>query len=84
MTSARFAALAAAVAFLPPAAARAADKPNIVVILADDFGYGSLGCYGAPADLKTPNLDRLAQGGAAVHQRLRPRVGLLADPLRAA
>ncbi len=38
-------------------------KPNIVVILADDFGWGSLGCYGAPAALKTPNLDRLAGEG---------------------
>jgi arylsulfatase A len=39
-------------------------KPNIVVILSDDYGYGSLGCYGAdPALLRTPNLDRLAQEG---------------------
>jgi arylsulfatase A len=37
-------------------------KPNVVVILADDFGYGSVGCYGA-AGLKTPNLDRLAREG---------------------
>jgi arylsulfatase A-like enzyme len=37
-------------------------KPNVVVILADDFGYGSAGCYGATG-LKTPNLDRLAREG---------------------
>ena len=30
-------------------------KPNIIVILADDYGWGSAGCYGAPAQLKTPN-----------------------------
>jgi arylsulfatase A len=42
----------------------AAEKgtPNIVVILADDFGWGSVGCYGG-AGLKTPNLDRLAKEG---------------------
>jgi arylsulfatase len=37
-------------------------KPNIVLILADDLGYGDLGCYGA-TDLKTPNIDRLAAAG---------------------
>ncbi|NLX96307.1 MAG: arylsulfatase [Rhodopirellula sp.] len=39
-------------------------KPNIVVILADDYGYGSAGSYGAnPALVKTPNIDRLAAEG---------------------
>ena len=37
-------------------------KPNIVLILADDLGYGDLGCYGADT-IRTPNLDRLAQSG---------------------
>ena len=37
-------------------------KPNIVIIYADDLGYGELGAYGATA-LKTPNLDRLAEEG---------------------
>jgi arylsulfatase A len=37
-------------------------KPNIVVIMADDLGYGDVGCYGADA-LKTPNIDRLAKEG---------------------
>jgi len=36
--------------------------PNIVLILADDQGYGDLGCYGAK-DLRTPNLDALAAAG---------------------
>lgn len=37
-------------------------RPNILVILVDDLGFGDLGCFGAP-DLDTPNLDRLAQEG---------------------
>jgi hypothetical protein len=41
----------------------ARQKPNIIIILADDFGWGSLGCYGAPEQLKTPHLDRLAREG---------------------
>ena len=37
-------------------------KPNIVFILADDLGYGDLGCYGQKL-IQTPNLDRLASEG---------------------
>ncbi len=36
-------------------------KPNIVVILCDDLGYGDLGCYGSK--IRTPNLDRMADEG---------------------
>jgi len=37
-------------------------RPNVIVILADDLGYGDLAIYGNP-DLKTPHLDRLAHNG---------------------
>ena len=39
-----------------------AERPNVVVIMADDMGYGDLSCYGAHS-LQTPHLDRLAAGG---------------------
>jgi arylsulfatase A-like enzyme len=44
----------------------AADKPNIVVILADDMGFSDLGCYGG--EIATPNLDRLAANGVRFTQ----------------
>ena len=43
--------------------ALAADKPNLVFILADDLGIGNVGCYGADATVKTPHIDALARGG---------------------
>jgi arylsulfatase A len=48
----------AAVAPLSPAA----ERPNFLVILCDDLGYGDLACYGHPT-IKTPNLDKLASEG---------------------
>ncbi len=39
----------------------AADRPNIVLIMADDMGYSDLGCYGG--EIETPHLDRLAENG---------------------
>lgn len=38
------------------------ELPNVVIIFADDLGYGDLGCYGA-TKLKTPNIDQLAAEG---------------------
>ena len=40
----------------------AAEKPNIIFIMADDLGYGDLGCYGQ-TKIKTPELDKLAKQG---------------------
>jgi len=55
------AALSAAVGSSAAADARAG-RPNVLVIVADDLGFGDLGCYGATR-VKTPHVDRLAAGG---------------------
>ncbi len=62
-----FTAFLAALALLVAAEVRASDaapstKPNILYILADDMGYGDPGFMGSK-DLRTPNLDKIAQGG---------------------
>ncbi|GAB3935529.1 sulfatase family protein [Larkinella terrae] len=50
-----------AAAFLSPNS-QAQQKPNIILIYADDLGYGDLSCYGA-TKVKTPNIDRVAAEG---------------------
>lgn len=52
-----------ATAGLASAAPRRKDRPNIVIILADDLGYGDVGVYNAESKIPTPNLDRLAAQG---------------------
>ncbi len=41
----------------------AAEQPNVVIILADDLGYGDLACYNAESEIPTPSLDRFASQG---------------------
>jgi hypothetical protein len=43
-------------------AVQAAEKPNLIYLMADDLGYGDLGCYGQKR-IKTPSLDRMAAEG---------------------
>jgi len=53
---------------LPPLAVsdQQAQKPNVIVILADDLGYSDLGCFGS--EINTPNIDRIAQEGITFTQ----------------
>ncbi|MBS1857369.1 MAG: sulfatase-like hydrolase/transferase [Acidobacteria bacterium] len=54
--------LLAAAPFLSLASRAAARKPNVVLFMTDDHGAWANGCYGC-ADIRTPNVDRLAAGG---------------------
>ena len=56
---------------LTASAASVPAKPNIVIIVADDLGYGDLGCYGA-TKIKTPNVDRFAAEGLRFTQGYAP------------
>lgn len=56
------AAVGTAAALAGLSATQAAERPNVLFILADDLGYGDLSCYGRP-DYETPVLDRLAKEG---------------------
>ena len=51
----------AALACIAPMLAGAAERPNILLIVADDLGYSDLGAFGG--EIETPNLDRLAESG---------------------
>ena len=68
--------------FWSPPSAAAEPKPNIVFILADDLGYTDVGCFGSKY-YETPNIDRMAAAGNAVHRRLHLRPELPADAGRA-
>ena len=50
------------IALLALTSLAAKEKPNIIFIMADDLGYGDLGCYGQEL-IKTPHIDRLAENG---------------------
>jgi arylsulfatase A-like enzyme len=54
--------LAILAAAVPVAAQAPSSRPNVILIITDDVGYGDLGSYGAP-DIKTPNIDSLARNG---------------------
>jgi arylsulfatase A-like enzyme len=62
--------LAAALPGVAPAAEKqgALSRPNIMVILADDLGYGDLGCYPHLNNISTPNIDQLAASGVRMTQ----------------
>ncbi len=59
----RFVTVVAAICLALPLSARAAHQPNIVFILADDLGYGDVGCYNPESKIPTPSIDRLAEQG---------------------
>lgn len=68
----RFVMLAAAVSLVGVAGVESAERPpNVVLIFADDLGYGDLGCYGAKG-YTTPHLDRLAAEGVRMTDFLTP------------
>ena len=48
--------------FAAPERQKEDPRPNVIVIMADDLGYGDLSCYGADS-FRTPNIDKLAAGG---------------------
>lgn len=54
--------IAVVLAVVPLAQSPQAIRPNVLLIIADDMGYGDIGAYGA-TDTRTPNLDRLASEG---------------------
>jgi len=60
--------------------ARGADKPNIVIILVDDMGYGDPGCYNPNSKIPTPHIDRLAREGMRFTDAHAP--GALCHPSR--
>ena len=71
-------------ALFAPALATSEDRqgqPNMIIIMADDLGYGELSCYGNKA-YKTPHLDALARAGLRFTDY--PSNGAVCSPTRAA
>lgn len=66
--------LAAVLAMVGAGSVHAADRPNVIVVLMDDFGWGDPSCYGNPM-IKTPNIDRMAAEGVRFTQ------GYVASPI---
>ena len=64
---------------LPAVSSAERSKPNVVLILADDLGYGDLSCYGA-TQLNTPNIDRIAESGIRFTHAYAP--GAICSPSR--
>src|SRR5688500_12449938 len=70
-----------------PGIAFAADRPNVVIILADDMGWGDIGCYpkgaawGEAATIATPNIDAIAAAGVQCMQGYA--TGMVCSPSRA-
>ncbi len=54
-------ALALTILLLSASPVFSSERPNIVIVMADDMGFSDLGCYGG--EIETPNLDELAAGG---------------------
>ena len=63
----RAAALLLALLVISPQLQSAQRPPNVIVIFADDLGYGDLGCFGHPT-IRTPQLDRMASEGMKLTQ----------------
>jgi arylsulfatase A-like enzyme len=62
------------------AGSRAADMPNILVVVVDDMGYGDAGCYNPNSKIPTPHIDRLAREGMRFTDAHAP--GALCHPSR--
>ena len=72
--------LARLVLLLATTTASAADKPNIVLIMADDMGYTDIGCYGS--EIETPVLDGLAENGVRFTQFYNLSLIHISEPTR--
>jgi len=66
---------------ISPSAAKASERPNVILILSDDHNYNALGCSGNDA-IRTPNLDRLAAEGVYFDRCFTPNP--ICSPARAA